>query len=219
MNKRIISAAEYINSIKFFFMTIAMLCFMLITVLPSKSTDVLATEEGNHPITGELNLSAETGTTAGGEVSVPVQESSMDLRKIKISLWQAICITSIICFTFFVILVLGWWKDKEIDKGVMRRAMAGTFVIGFTFLMMLSMWSGYFQKEIILMYIQLVSVVVAFYFGAKVGAETPGVVNGAESLPPAGPPTVKSISPQTGKDEVNATIKGASVLDKTNHLS
>ncbi|MCP4269071.1 MAG: hypothetical protein GY777_26440 [Candidatus Brocadiaceae bacterium] len=85
---------------------------------------------------------------------------------------KIVIITSclIIC-AFIGILFLGWWKDGNLDKGEMRRAIAGTFVIGFTILMILCLSFNIYQKEVIIAYIQLVGIVIGFYFGAKTAAE------------------------------------------------
>ncbi len=76
----------------------------------------------------------------------------------------------IIC-AFIGILILGWLKDRNLDKGEMRRAIAGTFVIGFTILMILCLSFNIYQKEVIIAYIELVGIVIGFYFGAKTAAE------------------------------------------------
>ena len=172
------------------------------------------TKEGHYLISGKTIHSGTTEkteppeiteTTVGGEISVNVKKLPEDAR---ITFWQAIVIVLIILVPFGLILYLGWYKDRKLDKGEMRRAIAGTFVIGFTLLMMLSVSSGIYQKEVVLMYIQLAGVVVAFYFGARIAAEIPGV--GAkiemEKPAPAGPPTVKNITPPKGKKDAVPVI-------------
>ena len=177
------------------------------------------TKKGNYPISGKITHSGTTEATeatkateatVGGEVSVNVKKLPEDAAEPRITFWQAIVIVLIILVPFGLILYLGWYKDKKLDKGEMRRAIAGTFVIGFTLLMLLSVSSGIYQKEVVLMYIQLASVVVAFYFGAKVAAEIPGVGAKIETGKPAptGPLTVKNINPTKGKDKVPVTIEG-----------
>lgn len=168
------------------------------------------TKEGNYLISGKIIRSDKTKTTVGGEVAVDVKKLPDDAAKPRISFWQAIVIVLIILVPFGLILYLGWYKDHKLDKGEMRRAIAGSFVIGFTLLMMLSVSSGIYQKEVVLMYIQLAGVVVAFYFGAKIAAEIPGVGAKIETgkPAPAGPPTVKNINPPKGKGAVPVTIEG-----------
>ena len=175
------------------------------------------TKEKNYLISGKIISSGTPEAPeapevpVGGEVSVNVKKLPEDAAETRITFWQAIVIVLIILVTFGLILYLGWYKDETLDKGEMRRAIAGTFVIGFTLLMFLSVSSGIYQKEVVLMYIQLASVVVAFYFGAKVAAEIPGVGAKIEmgKPAPAGPPTVKNINPTKGKDDkVQVTIEG-----------
>ncbi len=163
----------------------------------------LSAKERNYPIKSKI-ISDKSKVTVDGEITVSVKKSSEDTTKNKIDLWLALFIGIVITGGFFAILILGWLKEKKIDKGIMRRAMAGTFVIGYTFLVMLTMWTGFFQKEVILMYIQLVSMVVAFYFGSKVGSETPDATSNAKSprSDPAEPPTLNSITPPKDKGEV-----------------
>lgn len=168
----------------------------------------LSAEEKNYRIETEIILSNGSNATGGGEIAVSVKKST-DSTENNLSLELAVFIALIIIAGFFVIIFLGWWQEKRIDKGVMRRAMAGTFVIGYTFVVMLSMWSGNFQKEVVLMYVQLVSVVVAFYFGAKVARESlVGAGEASEPPAPSEPPTVNSITPSEGNGTVTVTIKG-----------
>ena len=170
------------------------------------------TKKGNYLISGKIIRSDKTETTVGGEVAVDVKKLPVpeDAAEPRITFWQAIVIVLIILVPFGLILYLGWYKDHKLDKGEMRRAIAGTFVIGFTLLMMLSVSSGIYQKEVVLMYIQLAGVVIAFYFGAKIAAEISGVGAKIEMGKPAptGPPTVKNINPPKGKGKVPVTIEG-----------
>jgi len=77
----------------------------------------------------------------------------------------------LIISAFMGILFLGWYTDRNLDKGEMRRAIAGTFVIGFTILMILCLVFNVYQKEVLIAYIELVGIVIGFYFGAKVAGE------------------------------------------------
>lgn len=64
-------------------------------------------------------------------------------------------------------LILGYLRDKDLNKGEMRRAIAGTFVVGFTLLLILSLFYEFKNKDIITAYIQLTGIVIAFYFGTR----------------------------------------------------
>jgi len=65
------------------------------------------------------------------------------------------------------IIVMGFSADKKLNAGEMRRAIAGTFAVGFTMLMILSLHYGFYQREII----EFVGIVIGFYFGQR-AAET-----------------------------------------------
>lgn len=78
------------------------------------------------------------------------------------------------------ILLIFWWlirigakADKKLDKGEMRKAIAGTFVVGFSMLMILSIKYDMPDNNITTMYVQLAGIVVAFYFGARAVAVKP----------------------------------------------
>ena len=159
------------------------------------------TKEGNYQISGEIVKVGNNEQTVevGGEVAVNVKKRLEDVAKLRISIRLAIVVVLIILVPFGLILFLGWYKDKKLDKGDMRRAIAGTFVVGFTLLMMLSVSFDIYQKEVILMYIQLAGVVVAFYFGAKLAAEIPCVGTKIETGNPTPdvPPDLPNNNPPT----------------------
>lgn len=72
-----------------------------------------------------------------------------------------------------ILLVFGWLihigakADKKLDKGEMRKAIAGTFVVGFSMLMILSIKYDMPDNTITTTYVQLAGIVVAFYFGTR----------------------------------------------------
>ncbi len=115
---------------------------------------------------------ASTVTTQGEEVgtATPLLSGSNEIPS-DVRLTIVIVAACIIVFVFIGILILGWLKDRNLDKGEMRRAIAGTFVIGFTVLMILCLSFNIYQKEVIIAYIELVGIVIGFYFGAKTAAE------------------------------------------------
>lgn len=74
----------------------------------------------------------------------------------------------------FVLLVLLGYRAKErgrLDMGEMRRAIAGTFVVGFTIVVLLCITYGIYTEGVILAYIELVGIVVGFYFGSRTTAQ------------------------------------------------
>ena len=88
-----------------------------------------------------------------------------------ISSGAAIAATIVVLIAFGLLIVIGFLADRNLNMGEMRRAIAGTFVVGFTMLMILSLHYGFYQSEIITAYIEFVGIVVGFYFGQR-AAET-----------------------------------------------
>lgn len=90
------------------------------------------------------------------------------------SIWAAIIILAIV---FLLLIYLGFAVDGTLDQGEMRRAIAGTFVLGFTMLIFFLSRYEIQNKEVVTAYLQMVGVIIGFYFGAKTalaGAETKG---------------------------------------------
>jgi len=72
---------------------------------------------------------------------------------------------------FVLLIVLGYRADKNLNKGEMRRAIAGTLVIGFVLLVFLSLCYEISNQPLVIAFIELVGIVVGFYFGSKTVAE------------------------------------------------
>ena len=87
-----------------------------------------------------------------------------------ISSGAAIVAAIVVLIAFALLIYAGVRADKELNKGEMRRAIAGTFVVGFTVLMILSLHYGIYQSEIIVAYIEFVGIVIGFYFGQRSAA-------------------------------------------------
>ena len=88
-----------------------------------------------------------------------------------ISSGAAIAAAIVVFIAFGLLISIGFLADRNLNKGEMRRAIAGTFVVGFTMLMILSLHYGFYRNEIITAYIEFVGIVVGFYFGQR-AAET-----------------------------------------------
>ena len=77
---------------------------------------------------------------------------------------------------FLVLIVLGWAKNHDLDKGEMRRAMTGFFVLVFGLLVA----SSFFPTGINLpgelrgLFAGTVTTLVGFYFGSRPPATTSG---------------------------------------------
>ena len=84
------------------------------------------------------------------------------------SIWAAIIILAIV---FLLLIYLGFAVDGTLDQGEMRRAIAGTFVLGFTMLIFFLARYDIANKDVVTAYLQMVGVIVGFYFGAKTALE------------------------------------------------
>ncbi len=147
--------------------SIIVLMLFIISFLPSLTAQV----QGDVPETNQEQ--SEGSITDQEQNSDPETKSNTGLNIIPVDerLTIVIVVACLIICAFIGILFLGWWKDRNLDKGEMRRAIAGTFVIGFTILMILCLSFNIYQKEVIIAYIELVGIVIGFYFGAKTAAE------------------------------------------------
>lgn len=128
--------------------------------VPSNST------EKSYQISGVITASNATATDVGGVLTVTVKTPSSKISSLGIFLAMLAVILA-----FFVTLILGWLPDFKLDKGEMRRALAGMLVVGFTVLAVLSIIYEFELSHIALAYIELTGIVVGFYFGAKTAAE------------------------------------------------
>ncbi len=129
-------------------------------VVPSNST------EKSYRISGVITASNATATDVGGELTVAVKTPSR-----KTPDWLIGTAIVMLILIFVLILCLGWLDDHKLDKGEMRRALAGMLVVGFTVLAVLSIIYEFELSMIALAYIELTGIVVGFYFGAKTAAE------------------------------------------------
>ena len=128
--------------------------------VPSNST------EKSYQISGVITASNATATDVGGELTVAVKTPSC-----KTPGWLIVTAIAMLILVFVLILYLGWLDDHKLDKGEMRRALAGMLVVGFTVLAVLSIIYEFELSMIALAYIELTGIVVGFYFGAKTAAE------------------------------------------------
>ena len=122
----------------------------------------------SYPISGKISATNATATSVGGELTVTVTTPTTTTE---IPDGVAIFAGLVILAVFVMLIILGFKADKQLDKGEMRRAIAGTFVVGFTILLILCLTYGIYQNEVIIAYIELTGIVVGFYFGAKTAAE------------------------------------------------
>ena len=88
-----------------------------------------------------------------------------------ISKGMTIFVVSAILGIFVLLIALGYRADKNLNKGEMRRAIAGTLVSGFVILVFLSLYYEISTQPLVIAFIELVGIVVGFYFGSKTVAE------------------------------------------------
>jgi len=93
-------------------------------IIPSSATGRV------YPISGKICASDIVATSVGGELAVVVTTAKMHPQVGFVAI-----VVLVLCFG--MILYLGWREDHKLDKGEMRRAIAGTLVIGFTILTIL----------------------------------------------------------------------------------
>jgi len=81
-----------------------------------------------------------------------------------------------VLLTFGALIWIGVCQPGTMEHGQMRRAIAGILVFGFVVLLVFSLYGGIRDdnKDIITQYIQLVGIIIGFYFGSKVVSETQG---------------------------------------------
>ncbi len=73
----------------------------------------------------------------------------------------------VVLLVFGGLVALGYMKNKDLNRGEMRRTIAGTLLVGFTILVFLSLVYDFKNVEIVTAYIQIVGVVIGFYFGTR----------------------------------------------------
>lgn len=127
---------------------------------------------GSYPIRGELRAFGSDTKDAIAKTSVGGTQS-VSVVNIGLNPWVVAATIGVVLIVFLVVLILGWVDGRNLDKGEMRRAIAATFVTGFTLLTILCIYYGIYRTEVIVAYIEMVGIVVGFYFGAKTAAERP----------------------------------------------
>jgi hypothetical protein len=111
-------------------------------------------------LTSTANVSTSTANVSASSVKVFASKSLIS----NIDSWFA---------ALAILLIFGWMiligvkADKKLDQGEVRRAIAGTFVVGFTILMVLSIKYDIPDNDVTTMYVQLAGIVIAFYFGTR----------------------------------------------------
>ncbi|RZN14039.1 MAG: hypothetical protein EF812_06440 [Methanosarcinales archaeon] len=105
----------------------------------------------------------------------------------------------------------GYRADKSLNKGEMRRTIAGTLVTGFVILVFLSLYYEISNQPLVIAFIELVGLVVGFYFGSR-------AVAGKEEVEEKNIGQVKIENVQfSGKSNniINITIRNSSDFEVT----
>jgi hypothetical protein len=92
----------------------------------------------------------------------------------QLPMWALILIVVIL---FAGLLGIGICKPDQMESGQMRRAIAGLLVFGFIAILIFSLYDKLpvENKEIVSQYIQLVGIIIGFYFGAKITSDASGM--------------------------------------------
>ncbi|VVB69011.1 SdrD B-like domain protein [uncultured archaeon] len=90
---------------------------------------------------------------------------------IGVPMWATLLVLLLI---FAALIWIGVCQPGTMEQGQMRRAIAGILVFGFVVLLVFSLYGGIRadNKDIITQYIQLVGIIIGFYFGSRVVSET-----------------------------------------------
>jgi hypothetical protein len=103
-------------------------------------------------------------------ISVPGLSSTLP----SIPMWLMLMIFVLL---FIALLGIGVFKPEQMEGGQMRRAIAGLLVFGFVTILMFALYGTGINdnnKDVISQYIQLVGIIIGFYFGAKITTDAKG---------------------------------------------
>ncbi len=116
-----------------------------------------------------LTLLALGVTVCVGADNNVYKEKGMEYDRILLKNWFEIFIVSIglVILIFISLILLGYKSNRSLDKTEMRRAIAGTFVVGIHCLLFLSIVFNIERSIIIGAYLGGVSSIIGFYFGFR----------------------------------------------------
>jgi len=92
----------------------------------------------------------------------------------QLPMWALILIAVLL---FAALLGVGICRPEQMESDQMRRAIAGLLVFGFVAILIFSLYDKLpaENREIVSQYIQLVGIIIGFYFGAKVTSDAAGM--------------------------------------------
>ncbi len=118
------------------------------------------------PCVAQTPTPTSTATPLQAQTLIPSDMFSKDV----VAIGAAIGAIFVILIAFAILVYVGVRGGNNLDKGGLRRAIAGTFVVGFSILAILSFVFGILREHIITAYIELVGIVIGFYFGQRSAA-------------------------------------------------
>ena len=153
--------------------------FLLCVVLSIASVTISGANETPTPegtATPTAPSGCNTAATATPEVDVTPTPTAPVNNATKIPVFSntyAGIAIALLVIVFGALVGLGYMAKERgrLDTGEMRRAIAGTFVVGFTILTILCLQYDINQTAVVLAYVELVGIVIGFYFGTRTAAE------------------------------------------------
>lgn len=118
------------------------------------------------PCVAQTPTPTSTATPLQAQTLIPSDMFSKNV----VAIGAAIGAIFVILIAFAILVYVGVRGGNNLDKGGLRRAIAGTFVVGFSILAILSFVFGILREHIITAYIELVGIVIGFYFGQRSAA-------------------------------------------------
>ena len=148
--------------------SIAVFLFLFILVVSAENETPTLTEADT---IAQPPTPTEVGTTAPSTTATEAGTESPDSSNQTIQSEEVWVGSLAIFVVFFIMIFLGYLVDRNLNKGEMRRAIAGSFVVGFSILMFLSLICDFSENQIITMYVQIAGIVIGFYFGSRTVGE------------------------------------------------
>ena len=73
---------------------------------------------------------------------------------------------------FLILIYMGYLADRSLSKGEMRRAIAGTFVVGLQMLLFFSLVFKVYEEKVLTTYLTAMTTILGFYFGSRTAQQT-----------------------------------------------
>jgi hypothetical protein len=122
-------------------------------------------------------------TTPSGEEAAAKEKEAEEVEFEELSAREAFFALLGILAVFLTFVILGYQSNRSLNRGEMRRAIAGAFVFAFVVLIFVLLRLGYPRvNEVIAGFMAMVTTIVGFYFGSRTaqregGEEVVGIEN------------------------------------------